>query len=261
MKIETKEKTKLQHILETKELGVKPYDSIILLIKYYKNQGMNDEEIYDTIDNFILNSDYKEYNTVVDEENIRKKIKEVKKGEIKDVEEIYIYKEEIDCIKEVTKVQKQKILFSYLVFLKILKVKNNNKKNIISSDKDIDVFNEANTSMTTEKRDLLIKELASLGYFKKITLKDKKNNRPVRCYELLYIKEETPDNPVEMVVDDFRELGLQWLEYCGDKKIKRCEVCGKRYKITGKAGRPPKYCKECDKKIKYLQRESSRIKK
>ena len=59
-----------------------------------------------------------------------------------------------------------------------------------------------------------------------------------------------------MIIDDFRELGLQWLEYNGDKKIKRCKVCGKRYKIKSTKDTSSKYCKECK---EDKQREWSRV--
>ena len=213
---------------------------------------MNNEDIYEVLNEFMLNSDYEEYNTVVEEEKLKNTISSIQKGEIKDVDKVYIYKEEIDLIKKVGKLQKQKILFSFLIFLKILKQKRGSEKNIINSSNDIDVFNEAKTSMKTEDRDYLISELSDLGYLNKITFRDKFTNSPIRCYELLYIKEETPENPVEMIIDDFRELGLQWMEYNKDKKIKCCEVCGIRFKP--KSNRQ-KMCKQCsDDKIREYDR-------
>lgn len=59
------------------------------------------------------------------------------------------------------------------------------------------------------------------------------------------------NNEVELIVKDFRELGLLWLEYVGDKRIRRCEVCKKLIKQVSK--KPKKYCRECAKKIKLIQ--------
>lgn len=261
MKIETKEITKVKNILEKGDLGEKPMASINLIVRYYKNQGKDKEEIYDILDTF-LSKNLSTYNEVIWYDRLQNVIKSKYETELCEIESVEITKDEIEEIKKV-KLKYQKILFTMLVYLKILRKKNNSETLYVNSTKYItDIFNEANVSSTKVMRIKELKELENLGYIERSLYKkivQGKTNIYI-MYKLFYIKEETPDNPVVMVVDDFRELGLQWLVYNGDKKIKCCEVCGKRYKISGN-GRPPKYCKECDKKVKHRQRENSRSKK
>ena len=59
----------------------------------------------------------------------------------------------------------------------------------------------------------------------------------------------------EVEAKDFENLGLVWLLYKGNKKVKRCERCGNLIQVKGKER--TKYCKECAKEIqKELQRVS-----
>lgn len=256
MKIETKEKTKIEHILKTGNIGDKPMTSINLIVRYYKNLGKENEEIYNILDNFLLQN-LPSYNSIIWYDRIQKVIKDKYEVELCDIESIKITKDEISEIKKV-KLKYQKILFSLLVYLKILRKKNKSDTLYINSTKYMtDIYNEANVSSSKDTRIKELKELEELGYIEK-SLNKKVTKGKLNIYimyKLLYIKEETPDNPVEIVVNDFRELGLQWLEYNGDKKIKRCQVCGKRYKIKSVKDTSSKYCKECKEE---KQRESKR---
>ena len=264
MKIETKERTKVEYMLETGDLGDKPMASINLMVRYYKNLGKEKEEIYNILDNF-LSKNLSLYNKVTWYDKIQDVLKSKYEVDLCEIENIKITKDEILEIKKV-KLKYQKILFSMLVYLKILRKKNNSETLYINSTKYItDIYNEANVSSSKETRIKELKELENLGYVERSLYKrivQGKVNISI-MYKLLYIKEETPENPVEMVIDDFRELGLQWLEYNGDKKIKCCEVCGKRIKIA-KTGRPSLYCKECkeDKdrncKLKYWKKTNKK---
>ena len=58
---------------------------------------------------------------------------------------------------------------------------------------------------------------------------------------------EKEKNEVGFIVNDFRELGLQWLDYCGNNKIEKCEICNRRIVKTTNI---KKYCKQCGINIK-----------
>ena len=57
---------------------------------------------------------------------------------------------------------------------------------------------------------------------------------------------EKEDKEIVLSIDDFRELGLQWLKYYGDNNIGKCGLCGKSIR---KSKHNQKYCKECRKKV------------
>ena len=56
------------------------------------------------------------------------------------------------------------------------------------------------------------------------------------------------DNNSETVlkIDDFRELGYEYLDYIGDGKFIRCECCKK---FIRKKSNKQKYCTDCYKRI------------
>lgn len=251
MKIELKERTKIQNILESGNLGDKPKSSIGLLARYYIEQGKDKQEIISILDDF-LNKNLKEYNTVVWSKDLEKVVKNAIKFNkpLVELDNITLTQDEIKVIKDIPNMVKQKVLFSYIVYYKVLEKMNKATDGWVSETYRADVFNESNTGYKGFKQLDLIRELEELGYME--NAKGGLNN----SFRLLYIKEETPDNPVEMTINDFRELGLQWLEYNGDKKIKRCKVCGRRYKIKSTKDTSSKYCKECK---EDKQREWSRV--
>lgn len=251
MKIELKERTKVMNILESGDLGKKPRASAHLLARYYNEQGKEKQEIIEEIDKFFTKN-LKEYNTVVWSEDIENIVKSAVKQDkpLVELESVTLTKDEIKAIKDIPNMVKQKILFSYIVYYKVLESMNKASDGWVSEVYRADVFKEANTRYTGFKQLDIIRELVDLGYME--NAKGGLNN----SFKLLYIKEETPDNPVEMTIDDFRELGLQWMEYNKDKKIKCCEVCGKRYKIKSTKDTSSKYCKECK---EDKQREWSRV--
>lgn len=247
MKIELKERTKIQNILESGNLGDKPKSSIGLLARYYIEQGKDKQEIISILDDF-LNKNLKEYNTVVWSKDLEKVVKNAIKFNkpLVELDNITLTQDEIKVIKDIPNMVKQKVLFSYIVYYKVLEKMNKATDGWVSETYRADVFKESNTGYKGFKQLDLIRELVELGYME--NAKGGLNN----SFRLLYIKEETPENPVEMIIDDFRELGLQWMEYNKDKKIKCCEVCGIRFKP--KSNRQ-KMCKQCsDDKIREYDR-------
>lgn len=65
------------------------------------------------------------------------------------------------------------------------------------------------------------------------------------------------DGEPVLKIEDFRELGYEYLNYIGGGSFVRCEKCGRLVKQSGKN---TKYCTECSTKIrldrqKMLMRE------
>lgn len=249
MKIELKERTKINNILESGNLGDKPKASIGLLARYYMEQGKEKHEIISILDEF-LNENLKEYNTVVWSDDLDKVVKNAIKFNkpLVELEDVKLTKDEIKAIKDIPNMVKQKVLFSYIVYYKVLNAMCKASDGWVSEVYRADVFKESNTGYKGFKQLDLIRELVDLGYME--NAKGGLNN----SFRLLYIKEETSENSVEMVINDFRELGLQWMEYCNDTKIKQCEVCGIRFKPKSNRQKMCKCCaeeKERNRKLEY----------
>ena len=108
MKIELKERTKIQNILESGNLGDKPKSSIGLLARYYIEQGKDKQEIISILDDF-LNKNLKEYNTVVWSKDLEKVVKNAIKFNkpIVELESVTLTKDEIKAIKDIPNMVKQ----------------------------------------------------------------------------------------------------------------------------------------------------------
>lgn len=251
-KIISNEKVIVEEILKNKELkkDMPTSTSIYLLIKYYCSISESKDEVYSKINEF-LKDNYEEYNEVRYYDQINKNITSLfgKGKELTNVTSIDITKEELEVIKSEEKQSYQKILFSFLVYYKILNKINFTSNGWVNSDYIQEIFKTANARRTKFDTMIILSDMCDKGY---MCVNNSEFNVANNNHKLLYIKEETPENPVEMIIDDFRELGLQWLEYNGDKKIKRCKVCGIRFKP--KSNRQ-KMCKQCsDDKIREYDR-------
>jgi phage FluMu protein Com len=63
---------------------------------------------------------------------------------------------------------------------------------------------------------------------------------------------DTNGEPV-LKIEDFRELGYEYLNYIGNGKFIRCSDCKKLLRINNKNDHSTKYCKDC-KHIKDLEK-------
>ena len=65
---------------------------------------------------------------------------------------------------------------------------------------------------------------------------------------------------IELIIDDFRDLGFQYLAYLGGEDYIKCECCNRPVKVKSKF-KPPKYCDKCSKEKeleKYIKYNKKR---
>lgn len=86
----------------------------------------------------------------------------------------------------------------------------------------------------------MINDLWTLGYIGYSRVVDNIN---------INVKIIDDDSPVEIFVNDFRNLGNQYMRYCGEKYIE-CQNCGK---IIRQNKNVQKYCTECAVEIDRLK--------
>lgn len=168
--------------------------------------------------------------------------------ELRDIEEIYITKNELDIIKSLDSELEQKYTFGLIVYCKIWNYKKKGKFVRIESTthfaKDCDV------NLNRENREKLFNRL--------------KNK------ELINIPRKTGSDSVEVLCVDYEgEVGLTipivhiekfiyyFYQWSGKYKVKKCQECGELILIKSKTC-PPKRCNNCAKKIKNKQGEISR---
>ena len=253
MKILLNEKKIIEDIIESGFVGDKPMSTVHKLAKYYVAEGKTKDEVMVIIDEY-LTKNWKDYNSVLKYDKIEDIVKQKVSSNKSfiNVDSVNITKSEIEFINN-SKKKFKRIMFSYLVYSKILNKINPNNDGWISGSHRPDVFEDANIGDKGRKQVTTIREAINEGIFEM-----KKESFMYNGIKPTFINE---DDEIIWVVDDFRELGLQYLEKYGtdaDKsKICTCEQCGIKFKyVKPKLGGRPKL--NCDKCLKENKKNSSR---
>ena len=210
--------------------------------KYKKHKA---REIYEVINKFLIEN-YGDYNEIDWEELVRGIIKTTLRNDnpiINNVKEVEIYKSEVEFIKNIKGEKFQKLAFTYLVYARLLyKLEGKNEECWVDGKYQTEIFKDANV---TDKGRLQLEDIHRMYKNGILELSFINSNNNVKI-----TFNEKEDKEIGFTVNDFRELGLQWLYYCNNKKICKCELCGKVFVRRGKNN---SYCSVCSKN-KALER-------
>jgi len=249
MKLELNEINKVNTIIKEGLVDDKPSATIRLLARYYHQQGMDIGQIIKIIDAFMLKNYSHKYNSVTWEDMIEGTVKNAIKNNkcLMQVNDVNITETEINYIKSLGNDKFQKLAFTYLVYAKILNQMNSLNSNWIGGKYRNEIFKDAHVKELGKDQLKTIHNMSKCNILK--LSKDIANNS---ISVDNYIDE---DSSIIWIIDDFRELGLQWMQYKGDESIKKCECCNKRFKLKT-SNSNQKYCKECAKNIKNEQNKT-----
>jgi len=249
MKIILNEKALLNKSLNDGYIDKKPSITIKLLVKHFFKIGQNKEQVIDSIDNF-MSKYHKKYNFMDWKDTIKRIIYQVSKLEeieFVDINNIIIYKNELDVIKDINNLRLEKLAFVLLVYSKIYNKINKNKTNWVNSSlKDI----YSDTKMTISKKDqtLMINKLSDMGLLEVSRIVDCTN------IKVLFTKKE---GEIAIGICDFRDFVLEYLDWKGFK-IGICEnsICRRLIMVKNNH---QKFCPICWKeKERELWRENKR---
>lgn len=264
-----------------------PMSSTRAALEVYKQEKV--ERVYAQVIN-IIKFTTTEYERIRNEERIKRNIKtKIDKGynPISSVEGIIIYQSELDFLQTVDDVDTQKLLFTILCYLKFIQTKYQND-NLWCNFENRLYFKSANLRLSTKEQNLMIKNLANLGYIRLSYQIDK-----LTFYASFAEKLEHKGQ--EAVITDFENLGMQYLQligediiqcvYCGryiknphhkqwglcqsckrlekfkpyaDLKLVKCEECGKNF-LVNKKNNKSHYCENCQKerdRMNHNQRQN-----
>jgi len=246
MKLELNENSKIKTILEEGIVSDKPSETINLLARHYNKQSMNQEQIVQAINKFMIKNDSSKYNSVTWEDLVEGIVKTVIKNnnDLIEVKEVKMTKSEIEYIKSLENEKMQKLIFTYLVYAKIFNQINSKNKNWVKGECRNEVFKDADIKETGKEQLKTIHKLVSLE-----VLKIAKNitNNSVNLDNVI-----NDNSEAELIINDFRELGLQWLRYIGIKGVCSCSECGTLFKKKSPNSKQ-KVCNICAKNIKNEQ--------
>lgn len=246
------EKAYAENVLNNSNCKKIDGQTVTILAKYYKSQGLSEAKIKAELEKFI---DGRDPTMLIKTKNglIKTSVKNAKKYPLYDIK-IAITKPEMELINSLTCPPKcgfkaetlRKFAFTLLCFTKFEAAKG--VKDGWTRTKKKFIFAAANIKTTIRKQAALLHQLAycdpplvelgmKIGY---------------EGIKVLFQNE----GDVEVIVDNLNESGLIFEQYNGKKFIK-CETCGKRVRVTNGRSR---FCKECAvERDRMLARERRRL--
>lgn len=233
MRLYLNEEQAAMDILSNKDLGYNHFQSLCLLAKHYLyTENMNAVQIEKELIDFIDKKTKIKYIPSKWNISISRAIAKAKKQPQVMIENVIITKSEMNKIQQLDTVHLQRVAFTLLCLAKYHNQvfdKNNNWTNCSL----VELFKLSNVSNKKyyERLDL-IRTLYQKGYIKY----SQKNTNTNICVDFI---DNNSDS--EVFITDMRELGKQYMQYCGDRYIK-CESCGKLFRPKTNNS---KFCKDC----------------
>lgn len=226
---------------------INKHTKIFTLAKYYLHhkQETVDDTIYH-IHNYLRESSDK-YIWEMNDDYVSSVVKKAYQSPLIKIDSVEIYESEIEQIRKVKNLIKEKVLFSYLVHAKInYQIKELTNGWVRDSSKDI--FYSVGINYTSKRRELIIKDLITDGYL--TTTKSIDNTTKQVCFMALTGK-------LSIEIDNFEQLGLQYESLTGICEVIECENCGK---LIRRKNNKIRYCKDCAEYIESInKRERSKI--
>lgn len=215
-----------------------------LLAKYYiHRQGLNRPQTRDKLIEFC-NTHLENFDSINWRNTINRSVENGKKLSFINVNEIILTKSELDVVTSIKSTRCQKILFVLLVIAKL----NNKLNKLVYKQKNKDyedmyyvndsissIVKLSKTSLKSDERYKILKELQDLGYIE-VTTKGK--------FKVNIIND---NSEIKLHINRLDDFIYDYYQYIG-QKVKVCEGegCNKRILVKGKT--TTKFCKECAKK-------------
>lgn len=224
------EKACAEYALENLALGLKPIETLGRVARYYYSEGYKKKEIVNLIEDFMLKCD-PTINIVKWQSTIDRQVNSADKYELIDIQGIAITQKEMEMIDKIDGKLLRKLIFTMLCLAKYGNAVNPNNNGWVNR-KDSEIFSLANIKVQDKKKSLMINDLWNMKYIGYSRVVDNVN---------INVKIIDDTTPVALFITDFRNLGNQYLKYCGERYIE-CQCCGK---VVRQNNNSHKYCNEC----------------
>lgn len=245
MSIELKEHEWAENMIQSKSLGKKPLETLRRVARYYIDKGYGKRDTRNFLDTFLIQceptSSLPKWSKRLDNALAR-----ALKYEAVNIDSIDITKPEMDKIDALEGKQNKRLAFTLLCLAKYWMIVRPHCDYWINN-KDNEIMAMANINTSIKRQCAMYWNLRECGM---IQFSRKVDNTSVRvCF--------VEDGDVVMHITDFRNLGYQYLKYCGEPYFE-CENCGltTKLKVPFK-GRRQKYCSSCAIEIKTQQNVNS----
>lgn len=242
MSIVLRENEWAEQAIQSKTLGVKPSETFRRVARYYLDEGYSKSDVRKNLDVFLLQCDSSaslpKWSPILDYAlNRACKCKAI------NIDYITVTEPEIAKVNAVEGKQTKRLAFALVCLAKYWDAVNPNGDHWVNS-KDNEIMTMANIKTSIRRQGLMYWQLKDDGL---IQFSRKVDNTNVR---VVFLQE---GNPV-VKVSDFRNLGYQYLKYCGEPYFE-CANCGMTVRYNDPNNRRrQKYCKSCATEIAIQQR-------
>lgn len=247
MSIVLNEVKQAERIINKGEVGNKPTSTLFLLGKYYRQkENLDKEQTFSKLNEF-MQQHYKNYNSALWENIIEDISKKANKYSLREIDSVGITQSELEKISEMNNLKYQKLVFAMLCYAKLYNLISKNNNGWINTT--IQELFKTSRVIVKRKMDkfLYLNDIEKTGL---ISFSNKNDNLNIRV------------NFVDMngksifYIDDFRELGYEYLNYFENRKFTRCKEC---LRLIRKTNNKCLYCNDCKhEKQKEWQRKSMR---
>ena len=229
-------------MIAQKTLGKKPFETLRRVARYYMDSGYGRSDTRKLLEEFLMQCSPGS-SAVLWMDTLDRAVSAASKRASVNLDPIEITTPEMEIVGSVSGVQAQRLAFTLLCLAKYAIAVNPEMNGWVCAD-DTDIMRLANIKTSVRRQSAMYRQLCDAGL---IQFSKKIDNTNVR---VLFMK----DGEVSMRIDDFRNLGNQYLMKCGKAGFFRCEGCGAivcnpiASKRTDKRGvNGQKYCPECAK--------------
>lgn len=230
-----------ERMISNRDLGKKPLETLGRVAKYYLATGYSKREVRRMLDTFLGQCDpsvsLPNWSDMLD-----KIARNVDKYPIIRVDGINITSKEMESIEKLESKQLRRLAFTLLCVAKYWDVVSERNDHWVNTT-DREVMQMANINTSIKRQSAMFAELKKAGM---VRFSRKIDNLNVK---VAFMEE----GETVLHIQDFRNLGYQYLKYCGAPYFE-CENCGLTVKIQEPArGRRQKYCPSCAVEVKTRQ--------
>lgn len=248
MPVVLNETKQAEYIIEKGEVGTKPTSTLFLLGKYYRQkENLDKEQTVNKLNEFMV-ANYKNYNPALWEDVIEDITKKANKYPLREINSIRITQSELDKIAELHNVKYEKLLFTMLCYAKLYNTISENNNGWVNTDIQ-ELYRISRVTVKYRKdKFLFLNDIENTGL---ISFSNKNDNLNLKINFFDMYGESVLD------IDDFRELGYEYLNYIGEGKFIRCFECNR---LIRKTNNKCLYCNDCAKLIQNKQKHEWDIK-
>lgn len=211
-------------------LGDHPTETLGRVAKYYKSEGYGRADVGRLLEEFMMKCD-SNVNIVKWQDMIDKQVKYAFKYPIINIKYIPITQKELDLCDGLSGKQMRRLMFTLICLAKYANEVNDSNNNWVNRQ-DREIFKMANVVTSVKRQSLMLNDLRELGLIR-FSRKVDNVNINVECIDI--------EGEAVLLVDDFRNLGYQYMRYCGESFFS-CSCCGLVVKRTNNS---QLYCHDC----------------